>query len=308
MKFFEYVKLCRIPFQEPILAPLISGILTAYFIGYRVENLFLIIFISIFAAYLIEQATLFSNEYFDYEGDLLNKNYTKFSGGSRVLSEGNIPRKTGLTATIITISILILIGIIYMLTIFNLRPLFLIYGTIGIVLGIFYSAPPFRFAYRGIGEFFIGLAFGVMGYTVGFYAISGHITFLSMLFSIPSALSVFAIIVINEVPDYNSDIYVSKKNLVVRFGKEKSVYYIYLPSIFLTAAISIFLGVIVFGFLGLIFSSIMMIPIFAIIMNTFYVDLKNKMNLERVQAYTIFYNLIASFLPAGLIILKVLIL
>ena len=308
MKFFEYVKLCRIPFQEPILAPLISGILTAYFIGYRVENLFLIIFISIFAAYLIEQATLFSNEYFDYEGDLLNKNYTKFSGGSRVLSEGNIPRKTGLTATIITISILILIGIIYMLTIFNLRPLFLIYGTIGIVLGIFYSAPPFRFAYRGIGEFFIGLAFGVMGYTVGFYAISGHIKFLSMLFSIPSALSVFAIIVINEVPDYNSDIYVSKKNLVVRFGKEKSVYYIYLPSIFLTAAISIFLGVIVFGFLGLIFSSIMMIPIFAIIMNTFYVDLKNKMNLERVQAYTIFYNLIASFLPAGLIILKVLIL
>ncbi|MGC8497706.1 MAG: prenyltransferase [Thermoplasmata archaeon] len=304
-KLLAFIKLSRLPFQEPILAPLISGILTAYFMGYRVENLFWIVFISIIVAYLIEQATLFSNEYFDYEGDLLNKNYTKFSGGSRSLSEGNLPRATGLIAMIVTTTILIIIGIIYMLTLYNLRPLFLIYGVIGIIFGIFYSTPPFKWAYRGVGELFIGIAFGVMGYTVGFYAIAGHITLLSVLFSIPSALSVFAIIVINEVPDYNSDISVRKKNLVVRFGTEKSIYYIYFPAIILTVLISILLGIMVFGVLGAIFSAILMIPLLTIITRWLYAIPKTKIKIESMQASTIFCNLIASFIPAILILLKV---
>ncbi|MGC8681284.1 MAG: prenyltransferase [Thermoplasmata archaeon] len=306
-KIIEFIKLSRLPFQEPILAPVISGILTAYFMGYRVKNLFLVIFLVIFVAYLIEQATLYLNEFFDYEGDVLNKNYTKFSGGSRILSEGSLSKNEGFLAAIVTISILIIIGIFYLFTIYNLRPLFLLYGIIGVILGLFYSAPPFKWAYRGVGEIFIGIAFGIMGFTVGFYAISNHISLLSFLFSVPSALTVFAIILINEVPDYDSDIIVKKKNLVVRFGKEKSILYIYFPAMIFTALISMLLGFLIFGIIGFIFSIILMIPMIFITSKWIIKHVKNFEKIEDMQKYTIFYNFIASFIPTALIMLKVLI-
>ena len=42
------------------------------------------------ALFLIELCTIMVNEYHDYESDRLNRNYSMFTGGSRVLVDGKL--------------------------------------------------------------------------------------------------------------------------------------------------------------------------------------------------------------------------
>ncbi len=205
----------------PGLAPFTGGLLLALYMGYKPD--WKLITIGYIGITLIMLATYYSNEYFDYEGDLINKNFNKFSGGSRALSENLLPRKVGLYALISSLIAFGTLTVIYIIRgYFEMRPLLLYMAVIGIFAGIFYSAPPFRWAYRGVGELLIWFSYGWLSVASSYYIVTGKIDLAITLFSLPAAFTVFSVILINEVPDYEADLAVSKRNIIVRLGRKRA--------------------------------------------------------------------------------------
>ena len=64
-------------------------------IFYKFNNFFLLknYFVGYLIIFLIELATVLTNEYYDFKADKLNKNPARFTGGSRMLVENKISLK-----------------------------------------------------------------------------------------------------------------------------------------------------------------------------------------------------------------------
>jgi 1,4-dihydroxy-2-naphthoate octaprenyltransferase len=55
-----------------------------------------------------------------------------------------------------------------------------------------------------------------------YYLQAGHLTRASLLLSASAALFIFALVLVNELPDYYQDLLVDKRNLVVRLGRRRA--------------------------------------------------------------------------------------
>ena len=221
-KFGPYIaawwKLSRVPFLSVGLLPLILGYILAWRWGYKGPlGLYVL---SMTAVILIMWMTYYMGEWNDLEGDRINQNFNRFTGGSRVLVKGVIPAWFSLLLGYGCLVGAILIGFyIYLQYQTDLRTLLL--GGLGIFFGFFYSSKPFRWSYHGLGEILIGFCYGWLPIATGFFLFTGFFSPQVLLLSIPVGLSIFNVILINEFPDEESDRAVGKKNLVVRFGKER---------------------------------------------------------------------------------------
>lgn len=214
-----FLVLSRLPFLLPGLAALVTGVWLGLAANPDAEPGLVAMAVSGIA--LIMLATYYFNEYFDFEGDLLNRKFTKFSGGSRALPDNMVPRTVAKIAGRVTVAILAAYAAIYMLFYFHDYPLLLPLALLGAFCGIFYSHTPFQWSYRGIGEILIGGCYGVLAVVSGYYVSAGELPFKMVAIAIPASLSIFAVIVCNEIPDYEADVAVRKMNLVARMGPGK---------------------------------------------------------------------------------------
>lgn len=135
--------------------------------------------------------------------------------------------------------------------------LFAVYLTIHVGTGIMlfalagfaaaagYLGPPVKFAYRGLGELVIALAYGPAMVMGSYYLQTGAVAVLPLIISIIPAALLFLIAIINEVPDYLQDQLVGKRNICVRLGR-RGVVWVYscvLIFVFAALAVMIFLKV-----------------------------------------------------------------
>jgi len=214
--------LSRLPFLSPGLAALLMGTGIAIRMDYDYEPG--LVGISFMGMAFIMLATYYFNEYYDYEGDLINRTFTKFSGGSRAIPDYEVPRPVARAAGWVSVAVLAAVAITYMVLYFDAYPLLLPLALFGGFCGIFYSSPPFQWSYLGIGEVLIGICYGVLTVVSGFYLVSGEMNADMVLIAIPASLTIFGVIVVNEFPDYEADKAVSKKTIVVRFGPERAAW------------------------------------------------------------------------------------
>jgi len=215
-----FLVLSRLPFLLPGLVALISGIGIGAMEGHELNSGF--VGLSVLGLALIMLATYYFNEYFDYEGDVINRRFIKFSGGSRALPDAMVPRKTARIAGWSTVGVLATIAATYLVLYFEDYPLLLPMALFGAFCGIFYSHPPFQWAYHGIGEILIGGCYGVLALVSGYYIASGELDLRMVVVGIPASITIFCVIVANEFPDYDADKAVNKRNLVVRLGLKKA--------------------------------------------------------------------------------------
>ncbi len=179
-----------------------------------------------------------------------------YTGGSGLLSSGLIqPRKMQqvfIAFYIIAIGIGVFLGI--------QRGVFiLLLLVIGFFCAFFYTAPPIRFGYRGLGELAQLFCFGP-GIGIGaYYVQSQRISWEAFWGTLPFGIMLFSMITINEIPDYLEDRKGGKLNLVARFGRETGVW-LYTLSLFSAYGV-IFVGVLLgkIPTLGLI--SLLTLPI-----------------------------------------------
>ncbi len=240
------------------------------------------------------------NDYFDIKTDNINKSYTPFSGGSRVIQKNLIGHKKILIAGLASFSASAIIGIYFVVT----RDHNLIwFGLAGIGLGYFYTAPPFKFLYRGLGEIIIFLLVGPISVCGTYYLFSQSFSLESLLISFPHGILTAGVLFINEFPDYQADKKSDKRQLVVILGRKKSRH--------------LYLAMIAIAYLSIIIPAILkLIPIFLLIILlsapialraiiTTYKNYNKEKKMLPAQAYTILITLINGLLiSAGLALEK----
>jgi 1,4-dihydroxy-2-naphthoate octaprenyltransferase len=214
-----YVKALRAPFLAGSLVPVVIASAFAFGEGVFSIRFFLVTLLGIAALHL--GANLL-NDYYDARGsDPINLRVTPFSGGSRVIQEGEMRPWVVLFMALIFFSIGSAAGIWLC---FMGRPLVLAIGLVGILAGWAYSATPFQLMSRGWGEALIFFAFGPLITLGTYYVMSGNLSWPAFALGAPQGFFIAGVIWINQFPDYEADRKAGKRNLVVRWGPDVSRY------------------------------------------------------------------------------------
>lgn len=219
-KLWGWFLLARPPFHTVGVLPFLLGT----FLAWHVEGHFswVILGWGTLAVVLIMLLTYYLGEYFDYETDALSARLEKnrFSGGSQVLQAQIIPRKQAFIAAVVCLFFAGGIGALLQFY-YKTGPYTIPLGAVGAFAGFSYSAKPVQWAYRGVGETWIGFCYGWLAVGVSYYIQTGGLVPLVHWTALPICLTIFNVILINEFPDYPADKKVGKKTLVVLFGREK---------------------------------------------------------------------------------------
>lgn len=204
------------------LVPIMVG--TAIAFGLSGSFDFFLFFLTLLGGLLIQAGTNMINDWKDADRDNENaEGIRPFTGGSRMIQLGLISRGDMGFAGLVLSCLALLIGI-YLIAVsgWGLVPLVLY----GMLAGLFYTNESGKFSFinlaPGLAEFLIATTFGVMMTMGAFYVQTGYFSIESFLISLPVAIFIMNVLLINQFQDANSDTKGDKNTLVVRMGKRKA--------------------------------------------------------------------------------------
>ena len=118
-------------------------------------------------------------------------------------------------------------------------------AAVGAAISIAYSAKPFRLAYRGLGEVAMLLGYGPVVTGWSYFIHTGNLTPEILLIGFIPGLSMWTMIIINEIPDYAEDRAAGKRNLTYRLGQRgaKNLFLVSLGAIYGYVVVLIISGV-----------------------------------------------------------------
>jgi len=174
----------------------------------------------------------YSNDLYDIHADRFNSP-SPFSGGSGVLL-----RKPELApfAKAIAIGLIlssILLSIIFML-VYDRSLFFPFFVLSGALLGWAYTGPPFRLAYRRLGEVATASAVGLLVLFLGFYIMSDGPLSIIVYFLFPQLLYGVQFILSVQIPDMEADRKGGKTTMVVLYGRKISFVLLFLSTLMAT--------------------------------------------------------------------------
>ena len=222
MKFFAWIKASRPPAYVNTFFPTLLGqLLAVSYSGVWDWTIF-----AWLAAinWLQQLYIVFWNDYADEAADRLNENYTPFSGGSRVLPEQQLTKRSLWRAGTLA-SVGVLIGGSW-LSLFANRHYLLIFLIAGWLLLIAYSLPPFRLNYRGGGEFLQMFGCAIVLPLMGYYAQLNTLDDFPWLVLLPFAIYHLASAIATTVPDRAADKIAAKNTLAVSLGVDRTLQFI----------------------------------------------------------------------------------
>jgi 1,4-dihydroxy-2-naphthoate octaprenyltransferase len=97
-------------------------------------------------------------------------------------------------------------------------------GLASILAAVTYTGGPWPFGYRGLGELFVFIFFGLVAVSGTYYVQAGEVTSAVIAASIPVGLTVTAILVVNNVRDIDTDRAARKFTLAVYLGRRLARY------------------------------------------------------------------------------------
>lgn len=215
-----WLKAARAPFFTGSLAPIAVGTALAYTETGKMQ--WLEAGLALVALTALHACANLANDYFDHltGDDAANTTFARpFTGGSRVIQDGLVQPWEMLVAAGLCMGFAALIGF-YLTWVAGWPILWL--GLIGGLTGVLYTAPPFKFVYRGTGEFFIFLDFGVLPVLGAYFLQTGHFSLAAVVASLPTALLITGVLWINQFQDMEADASVGKRHGVVRLGRRVS--------------------------------------------------------------------------------------
>jgi len=183
--------------------------------------------LAVIAIFLIEIGKNAVNEVVDYisgvDKDIDEDKKTPFSGGKKTIVEGKLTTGQAKKIALATYIPAVIIGLVI---VFFREFDVLWIGMLGVGASLLYSVPPFKFAYRGLGEIAVGFTFGPLIMTGVNLLMTGEIDHGVLAASVPIGLIIANVLWINQCLDYETEKKGDKKNWVVRLGK-KTASYIY---------------------------------------------------------------------------------
>jgi 1,4-dihydroxy-2-naphthoate octaprenyltransferase len=224
---WQIIRLARMPIVLAVIPIFLIGVLFAIRSGASFSPINFLWGFGIL--FIIEIAAAFANDYYDYEADKHNRQFG-FSGGSGVLLEYPelLPFAKWAAVTMFILSLL-LTGLFIIAA---SLPLWAIaYIGVAVFFCWFYTAPPLRLVYRGLGEIPHLLA-GIMFPGWGYLILTGTITPDLIIFAVPFGFLGLTVILNFEIPDMEADIHGGKRNLIVIKGRYFSFLLIFYPRSF----------------------------------------------------------------------------
>jgi 1,4-dihydroxy-2-naphthoate octaprenyltransferase len=239
---WTFILATRLPFLTATFVPVLLGIAIAVYHG---EFSWWLALLTIIGGASIHIGLNVANDVFDAlsGADDANVNPTQFSGGSRVIQYGLVSLRQMGAISIGAYVVGIGIGLVLLAVAWS--PALLAIGVTGLLLSVFYTAPPLKLVHRGLGEITTALGFGPI-MVLGAYAVqTGTVTWEPFIASIPVAILIALILYLNEIPDAPADAAVGKRTLVVRWspGMVTSVFLVSALSAFAALAIAVAAGV-----------------------------------------------------------------
>jgi len=159
------------------------------------------------------------NNYFDYRSKIDAKTpKTPFSGGVDILVKGMMKPSEALAVCLFTLICAALIGVYFLVRLFNVLLPLIVYGAIIIV---FYT--PVLSRVPALSEIVAGSGFGLMG--LGVYVTqTGLIDATGIAILIPITILVALLLFLNEFPDAEVDRVAGRRHIVILLGKRGSAW------------------------------------------------------------------------------------
>ncbi|WP_262177791.1 1,4-dihydroxy-2-naphthoate polyprenyltransferase [Haloarcula laminariae] len=179
-------------------------------------------------ALLIQVGTNFANDYYDA---VKGADTDEREGFTRVTAGGLIEPASVKRAMVLTYALAVAVGVA--LVAIGGVPIVVV-GLSGIAAGVLYTGGPFPYGYRGLGDLFVFVYFGLVAVTGTYYVQAvasmpavgafpttlpaGSVPVDAVVASLPAAGLSTAILVVNNVRDRETDMAAGKKTLVVYLG------------------------------------------------------------------------------------------
>lgn len=212
----------RVPFLSVGVLPYVLGARIAAHEGVALSAP--VFWLGLAGVVLIMLATYFNGEYYDVREDRISTELGRnpFAGGSGGVIDGLLPARHAKAGGNVAAALAAAVGLVLAFG-YRTGPLTIPIGVFGLAAGYFYSAPPFRWVQRGIGELFIGICYGWLPVAIGYYLQHPELPAVLVWASLPVGITIFNVIFMNEYPDYEADVATGKRNLLARVGRERGV-------------------------------------------------------------------------------------
>jgi len=215
----RFLLMIRAPFLSSITSPLIAGSLLAIFVtgDFDVINFVFVLLMGI----CLHVATNVYNDIYDtIQGtDKVNIHRNEFSGGSGVLVDNpELMPKMRLIARLALIGAFITTMVLFFRIQESLRFYLIGLFTRSAFFSKYYTAAPFKLAYRGLGEISVWFAFGPMAILVA--AVSQNVGLHPVILTaMPiTGISTLSILLIGQIIDRDADETAGKWGIAVRLG------------------------------------------------------------------------------------------
>ncbi len=170
--------------------------------------------IAVACALLITIGTNLCNDYADF---ISGADTEDRKGPTRVTQAGLIAPGHVKAATILIFSLATVLGM-YLVDRGGWGVLLI--GLASIVAGILYTAGPWPYGYKGLGDVFVLIFFGPVAVAGTYYVQTLELTSTVIIAGLAPGLLSVAILTVNNIRDIEEDRNVNKKTLVVRFGRK----------------------------------------------------------------------------------------
>jgi 1,4-dihydroxy-2-naphthoate octaprenyltransferase len=212
-----FLRATRLPFLSATFVPVALGVAVAALHG---QWHWWLAILTLVAAACVHLGLNVANDVFDTASgaDQANVNPTQFSGGSRVIYYGLLSMRQMVGLMVGFYAVGAAIGL-YLAVTRGFWPLLGI-GLAGLFISVFYTAPPFRFVHRGLGEICVALGFGPIMAIGAYYVQAKAWSWEAIYASLPVAILIALVLYVNEVPDRPGDAAAGKRTLPVRLSKD----------------------------------------------------------------------------------------
>ena len=186
--------------------------------------------------FLLEVATVLSNDLIDEPSDRLNAQAGPFTGGSRVLVDGDLtPARMKLGIAVALVGCAVACGALWQLAAAPFITLAWLVGLSFCALG--YTAAPLKLSYRGLGEIDVALTHSIGVLMLGYLLQGGDLgDALPWTLSLPLGLAILPAILLSGIPDRSADLATGKGTLAVRLGSRRVIVIAALCSLLAIAA------------------------------------------------------------------------
>lgn len=193
------------------------------------------------AMILVHGGVNLMNDFFDFRSGVDVEDAATTQYRPHPLVEGKIYPMPVLWVSIILFSLGIALG----LSLAYLRGGEILWiGIIGVIAGVFYTAPPLSYKYRAWGEFSVFLMWGPLAVEAAYFIQTGHFSWAAFWISIPFGVLVALVLFANNLRDVETDARAEVNNLAMIFGRNNG------PIVYVSMVLAALISIIIMSLIG----------------------------------------------------------